>query len=203
MTQQLAPVISVDNDKCQNCHVCISVCPVKFCNIAKEGYVEIDPDLCIGCGQCVEACTHKARSIIDDFDIFMNDLSNGKSMIAVVAPAVAANFPNRYLNLNGWLKSLGIEAVFDVSFGAELTIKSYLEHIKDNNPSTVIAQPCPAIVTYIETYKPELLPYLAPADSPMLHIIKMIKEYYPKFKNHKIAVISPCAAKRESSKPLN
>jgi uncharacterized coiled-coil DUF342 family protein len=29
----------------------------------------------------------------------------------------------------------------------------------------------------------------------MLHTIKMIREYYPRYRNHKIAVISPCAAK--------
>jgi iron only hydrogenase large subunit-like protein len=60
----------------------------------------------------------------------------------------------------------------------------------------VIAQPCPAIVSYIEIYQPRLLPYLAPADSPMLHTIKMIREYYPQYKDHKVAVISPCIAKR-------
>ena len=49
-----------------------------------------------------------------------------------MAPAIASNFPDTYLNINGWLRSLGVEAVFDVSFGAELTVKSYLEHIKAN-----------------------------------------------------------------------
>jgi iron only hydrogenase large subunit-like protein len=60
----------------------------------------------------------------------------------------------------------------------------------------VIAQPCPAIVSFIEIYHPELIPSLAPADSPMLHSIKMIREYYPRYNDHKIAVISPCIAKR-------
>jgi Na+-translocating ferredoxin:NAD+ oxidoreductase RNF subunit RnfB len=117
-------------------------------------------------------------------------------MIAVIAPAVAASFPKKYLHLNTWLKSLGVEAVFDVSFGAELTVKSYLEHIKKNNPKLVIAQPCPAIVTYIQIYRPELIPYLAPAHSPMLHTIQMVKEYYSEYRHHKVAVISPCAAKK-------
>jgi iron only hydrogenase large subunit-like protein len=107
--------------------------------------------------------------------IFLNYIKFNKDVVAIAAPAVAANFPDLYLNLNGWLKSLGVAAVFDVSFGAELTIKSYLEHQKENNPKAIIAQPCPAIVTYIEIYRPELVKYLAPADSPMLHTIKMIK----------------------------
>jgi hypothetical protein len=45
-------------------------------------------------------------------------------------------------------------------------------------------------------YRPELIPYLAPADSPMMHTMKMIKRYYPQYKNCKIAAISPCYAKR-------
>ncbi|MBN1518935.1 MAG: 4Fe-4S binding protein [Spirochaetales bacterium] len=27
----LFPVIGVDKDKCVNCHMCIAVCPVKYC----------------------------------------------------------------------------------------------------------------------------------------------------------------------------
>jgi len=194
---QLAQVIAVDKDKCVNCHQCIQVCPVKYCNVVKEeGYVDVDPDLCIGCGNCIDACTHDARIGIDDFEKWINDLKCGVNMVAIVAPAIAANFPHQYLNLNGWLKSIGVKAIFDVSFGAELTIKSYLEHVKKNKPKAVIAQPCPALVTYIQIYQPELLPYLAPADSPMAHTMKMIKEFYPEYSNHKIVVISPCVAKR-------
>ena len=192
----LAKVINVDSDKCQNCHACISVCPSKFCNNGSGNHVKINDDLCIGCGQCIEACTWKARTRIDDTEQFFADLRRGVPIVTVVAPAVAASFPTTYLNLNGWLKSHGVSANFDVSFGAELTIKSYLEHIQNNHPRTVIAQPCPVIVSYIELYKPELLEYLAPADSPMLHTIKMIKEFYPEYRDHKVAVISPCIAKK-------
>lgn len=192
----LSKIINVDPDKCENCHACISVCPSKFCNDGSGDHVKINDDLCIGCGQCLHACTWGARTIVDDTERFFNDLRSGISMVTVVAPAVAANFPTTYLNLNGWLKQLGVSANFDVSFGAELTIKSYLEHVRVNNPKTVIAQPCPAIVSYIELHRPELLQYLAPADSPMLHTVKMIKEYYPEYRGHKVAVISPCIAKK-------
>ena len=193
---QLTPVINIDEKKCINCYACITGCPVKYCMDGSGEKLKINPDLCIGCGNCIHVCSHKARSLIDDTPHFLADLKHGDKMIAVVAPAVASVFPEHFLNLNGWLKSLGIEAFFDVSFGAELTVISYLDYIKEKNPKTVIAQPCPAIVSFVEIYNPKLLPYLAPADSPMLHTVKLIREYYPEYKNHKIAIISPCIAKR-------
>jgi uncharacterized coiled-coil DUF342 family protein len=134
--------------------------------------------------------------LIDDTPRFFGDLKQGKKIVAVVAPAIASVFPEKFLNVNGWLKSLGVEDFFDVSFGAELTVMSYLDYINASNPRTVIAQPCPAIVSYVQIYCPKLLPFLAPADSPMIHTVKMIREYYPQYRNHKIAIISPCIAKR-------
>jgi iron only hydrogenase large subunit-like protein len=126
----------------------------------------------------------------------MQDLQSKTPIIAIVAPAVASTFPNQYFNFNGWLKSMGVKAIFDVSFGAELTVKSYWEYIKAKKPSCVLAQPCPAIVNFCEIYQPELLRYLAPADSPMLHSMKQIKHYFPEYEKYRIAVMSPCYAKR-------
>ena len=191
----LAHVIAVDHDKCVNCHMCISVCPVKYCIDGSGETVSINHDLCIGCGRCVEACTHDARSPVDDMAQFMSALERGEKIVAVVAPAVATAFPDIH-RFNGFLGHLGVKAMFDVSFGAELTVRSYLHHVDANAPSTVIAQPCPAIVTYIQTYRPELLPVLAPAHSPMLHTVQMIKEFFPGFASHQVAVISPCLAKK-------
>lgn len=192
----LSQLIDVKPENCTLCHRCIAVCPVKFCNDASGDYVKVDPDLCIGCGECLAACEHNARFAIDDFSKFLNGIERGEKIIAVAAPAVASNFPDQYLQLNGWLKSIGVKAIFDVSFGAELTIKSYLEHVTKNKPQCVISQPCPALVTYIQTYKPELIKYLAPADSPMVHTMKMVRAYYKEYSNHKIVIISPCVAKR-------
>ena len=191
----LARIVNVDKDKCVNCHQCISVCPSKFCNNASEDFVEVNPDLCIGCGACIEACSHEARYGIDDFDSFL-DSKDKKQIVAIVAPAIAANFPDKYLHFNGWLKSVGVKAIFDVSFGAELTVKSYLYEIKSKNLKHTIAQPCPAMVGYVEVHYPELIQFLAPADSPMMHTIKMVREFYKEYKNAEFVIISPCYAKR-------
>ena len=195
-TGKYRSVISVDKEKCVNCQRCIAVCPVKMCNNGAGDHVAFDEKLCIGCGSCIEACTHGARKGIDDAELFFDSLKKGEKIVAIVAPAAIVSFRGKDLELNGFLKSLGVEAVFDVSFGAELTTKSYVEYIKNKNPDCVISQPCPALVSFIETYRPELIKYLAPADSPMLHCAKMIKEFYTKYTGYKIAAISPCYAKR-------
>jgi Na+-translocating ferredoxin:NAD+ oxidoreductase RNF subunit RnfB len=122
--KNLRPVIHVVEDKCVNCHRCIMVCPAKMCNDGSGNIVNHHCDLCIGCGECISACTHNARVGLDDFDTFMEDLKRGIGIIAIVAPASAASFEGKYLNVNGFLKSLGVQGVFDVSFGAELTGRS-------------------------------------------------------------------------------
>jgi len=192
----LAPVIEIDLVKCINCYACITACPVKYCMDGSGEKLNINHDMCIGCGNCISFCSHDARQIIDDTPRFLEDVKKGEKIAVVVAPAIASVFPKQYKNFNGWLKSIGIDGIFDVSFGAELTVVSYLNHIKEKDPRLVIAQPCPAIVSYIEIYCPNLIPYLAPAHSPMLHTIKMIHEYYPQYRDYKMAVISPCAAKK-------
>ncbi len=192
----LKPVIIVDSAKCCNCHRCIAVCPVKLCNDGSGDSVILNSDLCIGCGSCIDACTHGARTGLDDTQEFFNALQNGVKMVAIVAPAAAVNFKGKDKELNGWLKSIGISAVFDVSFGAELTTKTYVEQMKNEKPDVMISQPCPALVTYIETYRPNLIKYLAKGDSPMAHTVRFIKQFHPEFASYKIAVISPCYAKR-------
>ncbi|MCL1992231.1 MAG: methyl-accepting chemotaxis protein [Spirochaetes bacterium] len=195
-TGKLTPVIGLDNDKCINCYACITGCPVKFCMDGSGDKLTIDHDRCIACGNCISVCRHGARLPLDDLELFDKALQRGERLVAIVAPAVVSVFGADYLKLNGFLKSLGVQAVFDVSFGAELTVASYLDYMKEKKPKMVISQPCPAVVNFIEIYHPELLPFLAPAHSPMLHTVKMIKEYYPEYSGSKVLAISPCLAKK-------
>ena len=135
----LSPVIAVDESKCSNCHSCIAACPVKYCIDGSGDRISINHDLCIGCGRCVVACTQGARSIRDDAAAFLEALDRGEKLVAAVAPALASSFPDTWRHLLGWLRRKGVSACFDVGFGAELTVKSYVDYLERNKPSLVIS----------------------------------------------------------------
>jgi len=192
-------LITTDPIKCTGCNNCIRVCPVFGANkIIKDNathqHVETVPSNCIHCGHCVEKCTHQARDYIDDTDRFFGDLQSGKRISIVVAPAVRTNFIDCHENLFGLLKSRGVNHVFDVSFGADITTWAYLRFL-ENGHKGMISQPCPVIVNYIETRQPRLLSQLLPIHSPLICTAIYLKKY--KHVSDDLAFISPCIAKRD------
>ena len=202
----LVPVVEVDPKKCVNCQKCISVCPVKYCNDGSNDYVKVNSDMCIGCGSCVLACEeagHYARKRIDDFDEFFRAAKSGEKVGVIIAPAAAVSFPYKIPKLITALKKMGVTAVFDVSFGAEITTYAYLKAYLNGAAKTpIIAQPCPAIVAFIEIYYPELRYYLAPTNSPAMDTAIWVHSL-PEYENYKIAFLGPCLAKRREVKDRN
>ena len=164
-------IVFTNEENCAGCNKCIAECPTQFANIAylKDGKnkIKVNPDKCINCGHCMEVCDHKARDYNDDTENFFMDLKKRIKISIVAAPALRHNFEN-YRKLFGYLKSLGVNVIYDVSFGAEITTWAYLKAIKEYNINSVIAQPCPSIVNYIERYIPNLISKLAPIHSPTL-----------------------------------
>ncbi len=189
-------VIHVKEEKCVGCNKCIRNCLALDANVSYnvdgESKVRVNPDKCVLCGKCIEVCDHEARDFSDDTELFFHDLEKGKKLAVIAAPSVRTNFED-FRGLFGFLKSKGVEIIYDVSFGADITTWAYLKAIKDMHMSSVIAQPCPAIVGYIERYKPELLDNLAPIHSPMLCTAIYLKKYANVYND--IAFLSPCIAK--------
>lgn len=185
-------------EKCVGCNKCIAGCPAVFANVAVqkdgENKVKVDIDKCIGCGHCIEKCDHGARDYTDDTERFLNDLRKGTKISIVAAPAIRFNFPS-YQKLFGFLKSQGVNLIYDVSFGADITTWAYLKAITENKLESVVAQPCPAIINYIEKYKPEAIPSLAPIHSPTLCTAVYLKKYEKV--NDRIAFLSPCIGKSD------
>lgn len=194
------------DDKCTGCNRCISVCPVLGANIAAaedgKNHVMVDGDACVHCGACIDACGHTARSFRDDADEFFSALEKGERISLLVAPAFIANYPMQYKQVLGYLKSLGVNRIISISFGADITTWGYLNYITKYHFEGGISQPCPAIVDYIEMYVPELIPKLVPVHSPLMCGAIYVRKYMNV--TDRLAFISPCIAKKsEIARPQN
>jgi len=189
-------IITVDEEKCVGCNKCIRHCLVTNANTAYqkdgENKVSVNHEECLLCGKCIDVCDHEARNFIYDTDTFFEDLKRGQKISVIVAPSIRNNFYD-YENLFGFLISKGVDIIYDVSFGADITTWAYLMAIQENKLETVIAQPCPVIVSYIEKYKPDIINYLAPVHSPMTCTAIYLRKH--ENVNGKIAFLSPCIAK--------
>ncbi|MCR5793645.1 MAG: 4Fe-4S dicluster domain-containing protein [Lachnospiraceae bacterium] len=187
------------NDNCIGCNRCIGVCPAVGANVAvstEDGgnKIEVHADRCIACGACLDACEHNAREYEDDTEQFFADLKKGTKISLLLAPAFKANYPKEYEKILGQLKTLGVNRIISVSFGADITTWGYIKYITENNYTGSISQPCPAVVNYIEKYLPDLLPMLNPVQSPMMCGAIYVKKYMKV--SDKLAFISPCIAKK-------
>ena len=203
----MSQLIELDEKKCVGCNQCINVCPVDFANVAYldengNNKIRVDQQRCIHCGACIAKCSehHGARSYKDDTEKFFEDLNRGVKISVIAAPAVRFNFSD-YQAVFGYLKSLGVHLIYDVSFGADITTWAYLKAIAETKTESVIAQPCPAIVNYVEKYVPSLIVSLAPVHSPAL----CTAVYMRKYANitDKIAFLSPCFGKSDEFIDVN
>jgi iron only hydrogenase large subunit-like protein len=193
----MAVSITLNEEKCAGCNKCIAECPVDGANVAYRAddgrnKVRTNPDLCILCGHCIDVCDHLARDYHDDTERFFADLRSGTKISVVAAPAVRFNFDD-YRRVFGFLKRAGVNLIYDVSLGADITTWAYLKAIGEKKLKSVIAQPCPAIVSFIEKHKPELIEWLAPVHSPTLCTAVYLRKYVGV--QDKIAFLSPCLGK--------
>ena len=183
------------NDNCTGCNKCVRDCPVLIANVATDaGKVTVDSEKCIACGACFDACEHNAREYQDDTKSFFTALEAGKKISVILAPAFLANYPHEYKKVLGYLKEKGVNHIYSVSFGADITTWGYLKYITEHQFLGGISQPCPAVVNYVEKYIPELLPKMMPIHSPMMCMAIYIKKYLKC--DDELAFISPCIAKK-------
>lgn len=186
------------NENCIGCNRCIAACPVLTANCVVENgntqFVHVDASKCIACGACLDVCEHHAREFQDDTEKLITDLKKGQKISILYAPALVANYPNQYRNILGALKKLGANHMLSVGFGADITTWAYIQYIQQTHFQGGIAQPCPAIVRYIENYIPELIPKLMPIHSPLLCAAIYARKYMGI--SDKFAFLSPCIAKK-------
>ena len=104
------------------------------------------------------------------------------------------------------LRQLGGDYVFDVTFGADMTIMEEANElvkriVEKNENIPQFTSCCPGWVTFVETFYPELLNNLSTAKSPISMQGVTIKTYFAKKANidpSKIVnvTITPCTAKK-------
>jgi len=192
------------NEDCVGCNLCITKCPCEEANVAVlengQNKIYIDGDKCILCGKCMRSCTHNARKYADDTESFFDDLKAGKQISVIAAPALRSNVP-QWPNLLGYLKSIGVNVIFDTSFGADICTWAYLRYLTANNTKGLISQPCPVVINYIEHYAHNLISRLMPVHSPVMCTAVYMKKY--KHISGSYAFLSPCVAKKDEFSDAN
>ncbi len=182
-------------NRCRVCYTCVRECPAKAIKII-NGQAEVLNERCIVCGNCTKVCSQGAKVFLHTIDNVNELLQSDKKNIAIVAPSFPAEFEeiNDYRIFVSMIRKLGFDIVSEVAFGADLVASQYRKLIEKNSGKCFISSDCPAIVSYVEHYHPNLVENLAPIPSPMVAMSRVMKEKYGN--NENIIFIGPCVAKK-------
>ncbi|MBN2186136.1 MAG: 4Fe-4S binding protein [Dehalococcoidia bacterium] len=190
-------VIFTVPEKCKGCYTCVRNCPVKAIRVS-EGIAEVMEERCVACGACISICAVGAKQARSDIGIVQQLLGQYTSVIAVLSSAFLAAFPEvRPRQMVAALKKLGFSEVMEAAFGAELVCREYGRLVKEDKGMPVLSSSCPAVVSFIQKFYPQLIDNLAPIVSPMVAMGRVIKcQYNPEAK---VVFIGPCVAKKAES----
>ena len=226
--------ITIDRTKCVLCGRCQSSCKVKsgteaikLANfdgtrmVAPTDNKCFDDTNCLLCGQCVSACPVAAleeKSHIERVEEALADPN--KHVIVAMAPAVRTSMGELFkmgygVDVTGKLytalREIGFDKVFDINFGADMTIMEeateLIQRINAGGPFPMFTSCCPGWVRQVENYYPELIDNLSSAKSPQQIFGTASKTYYPEIadidpKNVFTVTVMPCVAKKyEADRP--
>lgn len=178
---------------CQDCYRCVRECPVKAICVS-NGQARVEDNLCIKCGTCVRECPQRAKTVRSDLDEVKALIAGEGCVIASVAPSFAAKFAGPLSRrLPSALRRLGFKAVCETAEGAKyVTEQSFARPLSGG-----VCTACPAVVNYVEKYRPDYLDALIPVVSPAVAHGRLLKEKYP---GGAVIFIGPCAAKKQEIK---
>lgn len=192
------PLVSTIKERCRVCYTCVRECPAKAIKIS-NGQAEVISERCIGCGNCIKVCSQNAKVFRREIDKVEEMLSSDQRVAALIAPSFPAEFLE-FINhrlLVSLIRALGFDYVVEVSFGADLVAKHYKKAYESKTMPPIISSDCPAIVSYIEHYHPDLVDSLAKLVSPMVAMTRVTRKKYGEDLN--VVFIGPCIAKKDES----
>ncbi|MCC6143817.1 MAG: 4Fe-4S dicluster domain-containing protein, partial [Candidatus Hydrogenedentes bacterium] len=200
-------LVSTIQERCRTCYMCVRECPAKAIRIS-SGRVEVLAERCIGCGDCVRVCNQRAKRVYDSIPHVNRLLASGEPVAAILASSFPAEFTCASTEqLVGMVRALGFSSVHEASFGGDLVAERYRRLLTaetdewsadpdsiGNGERRYIAANCPAIVSYVQHYMPDLTASLAPIVSPMVAMGRALKAIHGE--NIRIVFIGPCIAKK-------
>jgi len=130
-----------------------------------------------------------------DKEKLLKFINKKEKIVAMLAPSFLIDFS--YPGIIGKLKRLGFSRVVEVSAGAIKTNKQLKALLRLHPERKYISSACPGVVSLIKAKYPDIACFLAPIDSPMIAIAKIVKEKYP---NYKKVFIGPCLMKKAEAK---
>ena len=176
-THMMEPLLKIDPETCIACYACVRACPVKAIRVQSASVKpEIIPERCIGCGSCLAVCGPGAIGVRDAKKALMRLLSGKKKVAALVDPSIAGEFPDitDYRKFVQMLRTLGFHRVQEVAFGVDLVARAYVELFQKSRGKYYIMSNDPVTVSFVEKYKPGLVPNLAPILPPVAAIVLAI-----------------------------
>ncbi len=208
------PSIKRHDKKCVLCGKCKDVCKNKM-GVACHWTYDSENIVCINCGQCVNVCPVGSLVEQDDTSAIMDAIHNPNKKVAVItSPSVRVSVGEMYDYPSGEivtgkivsaLKRLGADYVYDVTFGADLTImeeaSELIDRLKNGTNLPQFTSCCPAWVKFVETFYPQLIPNLSTCRSPISMQASVIKNFLAKKHNIKpsdlvVVALTPCVAKK-------
>lgn len=130
---------------------CEEACPAGAIAKSADGKEAIDFAKCISCGACMAACPFGAvtdRSQIVDVVRALKEADGLRPVVALVAPAVVAQFRASPATVLEALRRLGFHSAWEVAAGARLTTRQEAAELQEIlQAAGTTATPAPALAT--------------------------------------------------------